>query len=47
MSAKQQAIADIRQELHHTSRSFIAFRTELNPKMASLVEGYIQKQQSL
>lgn len=44
MNARQQAEKDIRKELRSHSKSFIAFRTELNPVMRELVKNYIKEQ---
>ena len=47
MSAKQQAIQDIRTELHECNKAFIAFRTELNPVMRRIVKSYLKKQNEM
>ena len=44
MSAKQQAIRDIKEFLKKESKCFLAFRTELNPVMAYLVNSQIKAQ---
>lgn len=44
MSAKETAIHDILEELRATHKSFIAFRSELNPVMRNLVKKQIKKQ---
>ena len=43
--AKEQAIADIKQDLERNHKSFIAFRTELNPVMNKIVHSYSHLQQ--
>lgn len=43
MSARQQAIQDIKECLKQESKSFIAFRSELNPIMRKLVREYYDK----
>jgi hypothetical protein len=45
MTAKQQAIKDIRKSLKANSKAFIAFRTELNPIMDELVNEQIKQQE--
>jgi hypothetical protein len=47
MSAKQQAIQDIRTELQGCNKAFIAFRTELNPVMRRIVKSYLKKQNEM
>lgn len=47
MSAKQQAIEDIKKDLKKQGKSFLAFHTVLNPIMHRLVLQQIQKQKSL
>ena len=42
MSAKQQAILDIREELQRQGKCFIAFHSELNPAINQLVEEWIE-----
>ena len=44
MSAKQQAIKDIREELSKQSKSFIAYRSELNSVMRKLVSNHLKAQ---
>ena len=44
MNARQQAEQDIRRELKSCSKSFIAFRTELNPVMRKIVKEYLNAQ---
>jgi len=46
MTAQEQAILDIKDELHNQHKSFIAFRTELNPTMKSLVRRQITAQRN-
>lgn len=45
MSAKEQAILDIRQELQTEGKCFIAFRSNLNPIMDQLVKEQIFAQE--
>lgn len=47
MTAKQQALMDIKKELKENHKSFLAFRTNLNPVMDKLVNDYIHLQNSL
>lgn len=47
MSAKQQALQDIKAELKSEGRSFIAFYRELNETMKELVKEHINKQKKL
>lgn len=44
MTARQQAIKDIKDDLKKEGKSFIAYRTELNPVMNELVNNQIKKQ---
>lgn len=44
MSAKEQAILDIKEDLKKTSKCFIAFRTKLNPVMNYLVHQQLKAQ---
>ena len=44
MSAKQQAIKDIKQELSLHGKCFLAFRTELDPVMEELVSNQLKAQ---
>lgn len=44
-SAREIAISDIRDALKQESRSFIAFRTKLNPTINRIVNNYIKEQQ--
>jgi len=47
MSAKQQAIKDIKRELKAEHKSFLAFRAELNPIINMLVKRQIEEQESI
>lgn len=47
MTAKQKAIQDIRAELKNESKSFIAYRTELNRQMRNLVNEQLKAQRQL
>ena len=47
MTAKQQAIKDIREELRSSHKSFIMFRTELNKKMLNIVNEQLKAQRQL
>ena len=47
MTARQQAIEDIRKELSSRNKCFLAFWKELDPIMDSLVINYIQEQNKL
>lgn len=44
MTAKQQAIKDIQNELDRNKKTFIPFLTVLNPIMGSLVDAQLKKQ---
>lgn len=44
MTARQQAILDIKEELKAQGKSFLAFRTNLNPVMKELVKDQLSKQ---
>ena len=44
MTAKQQAIKDIQDELDRNKKTFIPFLTVLNPIMGSLVDAQLKKQ---
>lgn len=44
MSAKSQAIKDIKQELSLHGKCFLAFRTELNTVMEKLVNNQLKAQ---
>ena len=43
MSAREQAVKDIKECLKQESKSFIAFRSELNPIMRKLVKEHYGK----
>lgn len=45
MQEKQQAISDIKSELKSLNLSFIAFHTELNAKIESIVNEYLKLQE--
>lgn len=45
MTAKEQAVQDIKDELKLSSKSFLAFRKKLDPIMDKLVENYIKQQE--
>lgn len=47
MTAKHQAIEDIKAELAETSRVFLAFHKELDQRINNLVNNYTALQQSL
>ena len=47
MSAKEQAIMDIRQDLQSNGKCFIAFRANLNPIMDKLVNEGVLKLKKL
>lgn len=47
MTAKEQAIQDIKEELRIEGKSFLMFRKRLNPKMKTLEENYIKQQLKL
>lgn len=47
MSAKQQAVQDIKESLRIQGKCFLAFRSELNPIMDTLVNEQLKAQQSL
>lgn len=47
MTARQQAIHDIKAELHSLDKCFIAYNTRLNPVMRKLVKNQIKLQESL
>lgn len=47
MTAKKQAIMDIKDALRQNHKAFIAFRRELNPIMNKLVCNHIRQQQSI
>lgn len=45
MTAKQQAILDIKESLRKESRAFIAFRAELDEPIQALVEEQLKEQE--
>ena len=45
MSAKESAIQDIQSELEKQGKSFLAFRTQLDPVMDSLVDEQLKLQE--
>ena len=45
MSAKEQAVMDIQSELEKEGKSYLAFRTQLDPVMDSLVSEQLQAQE--
>ena len=45
--AKQQAIADIKQELERNHKSFIAFRIDLNKPINEIVKRQLREQTNL
>lgn len=47
MTAKKQAIKDIKEYLRQESRAFITYRTELDPTMDKLVDDYIKQQENI
>lgn len=47
MTAKQKAIQDIKAELKNESKSFIAYRIELNRQMRNLVNEQLKAQRQL
>ena len=47
MTAKQQAIQDIKMSLRANNKAFIAFRSELNPIMDELVNNQIKQQERI
>lgn len=44
MTARSKAIEDIKEELKKESKSFLAFRTELNPVIKKITSEYIELQ---
>lgn len=44
-TAKRQAIKDIREDLKRQSKTFLAFRKELNPRIDNIVKNYIDRQE--
>ena len=47
MSAKEQAILDIKEDLKKSHKAFLAFHTKLNPIMDKLVRNQITAQYKL
>ena len=47
MTAKQQALVDIQEDLNKNHKSFIAFRNELNTVMRKIVSEQIKNQRHL
>lgn len=47
MTARQQAILDIKDELRKSGKCLLAFRSDLNPIMRNLVEEYITLQKGV
>lgn len=47
MSAKEQAIKDIKSDLREQHKSFLAFHKELNPIMNEIVRNQLNLQQRL
>lgn len=45
MTAREIALRDIKEELKQESRSFISFRTELNPAISQIVKDYSKIQE--
>ncbi len=45
ITAKQQAVLDILDDLGRDSKCFLAFREKLNPVMEELVKNYIKLQE--
>ena len=45
MSAKEQAVMDIQSELEKQGKSFLAFRTQLDPVMDTLVSEQLKLQE--
>lgn len=44
MTARQQALRDIREDLREQGKCFIAFRKELNPIMKELINDQLKRQ---
>jgi len=44
MTAEEQAVIDIKDELRQQCRCFLAFRKRLNPVMDRLVDNYTKRQ---
>jgi len=47
MSAKQQALKDIKSELESEGKSFIAFHKELNIPIRNIVKQYLKRQKEI
>lgn len=47
MTARQQAVLDIKDELRRSNKCFLVFRRRLNPIMKDLVNDYIKAQEEL
>lgn len=47
MSVRELAIKDIKNELKQESKCFLAFNTQLNPKIRNIVKSYINLQEEL
>lgn len=47
MTAYQQALHDIHEDLQQSDKCFISFRKDLNPTMRKIVNNYIKMQNSL
>ena len=47
MTAKEQALKDIKDELKREHKAFIAFKSELNPIMRKLVSEQIKEQKKI
>lgn len=47
MTAKEQAIRDIKNDLRQSGKCFLAFHRELNPIMSELVNNQINRQEHL
>ena len=47
MSAKEQALIDIKKDLKKNNKCFLAFRSELNPVMRRLVYDQLKEQSTL
>lgn len=47
MSAKQQALKDIKSDLESEGKSFIAFHRELNTPIRNIVNQYLKQQKKI
>lgn len=47
MSTREQAISNIKSELHKEGKAFIAYRTDLNKVIKEITKEYIQLQQQV